>query len=136
MSAKHCGGSAMSCGGISACPFFVFVADKTRMNSKYRKMLRLMEDKEKNAPRRARGEKWFLYILKCRDGKFYTGIAKDLERRFQMHSAGKASRFTRTRLPVTLVYRERCAGRTAALVRECAVKSLPRKKKEELISQA
>ncbi len=106
------------------------------MNSKYRHMLRVMEAKEKRRRKKGRPEIWFLYILRCRDGKFYTGIAKDVERRFKMHSAGRASRFTRTRLPVELMYHEKCAGRTAALIRECAVKALPRKKKELLISSA
>ena len=107
------------------------------MNPKYKHMLRVMEAKEKKSrQRKRRGDAWFLYILKCRDGKLYTGIAKDLQRRFKMHQAGKASRFTRTRLPVKLLYQEQCVSRTAALVRECAVKALPRKKKQALISSS
>ena len=78
-------------------------------------------------------EKWFLYILECNDGSFYTGITNDMDRRFKMHNDGKASKYTRTRRPVKLLYQESCKGRTNALVRECAVKELPRKKKEELI---
>lgn len=96
-----------------------------------------MQAKEKKRSRAKRPrEPWFLYILCCRDGTFYTGVAKDLARRFKMHNDGKASRFTRTRRPVELLYQEKCANRTAALIRECAVKALPRKKKEELISGA
>lgn len=102
------------------------------MNPKYRRMLRLMQEKEKNKPRRKR-DKWFLYVLECNDGSFYTGITNNMDRRLQAHQDGRASKFTRTRRPVKLLYQEPCAGRTAALVRECAVKSLPRKKKEELV---
>ena len=76
---------------------------------------------------------WFVYILKCQDGSLYTGITNDLERRLKMHNNGKASRYTRIRRPVVLLYHETCASRTQALVRECAVKALPRVKKEELI---
>ncbi len=78
-------------------------------------------------------EPWFLYVLECRDGSLYTGITNNLERRLKMHQDGRASRFTRTRLPVQLRYHEPCRGRTQALLRECAVKSLPRAKKVELI---
>jgi len=102
------------------------------MNPKYRRMLRLMQEKEDNKPRRKK-DKWFLYVLECNDGSFYTGITNNMDRRLQAHQDGKASKFTRTRRPVKLLYQEPCAGRTAALVRECAVKSLPRKKKEELV---
>ena len=102
------------------------------MNSKYKRMLDGMQAKEKTARRKKR-EPWFLYILECRDGSLYTGITKDLKHRLKTHTAGRASHFTRTRLPVKLLYQESCAGRTQALVREYAVKKLPRKKKEALI---
>ena len=77
---------------------------------------------------------WFLYILECNDGSFYTGITNDIERRFRMHMTGRASHYTRTRRPVELAYQEPCATRTQAMVRECAVKALSRRKKEELIA--
>lgn len=95
-------------------------------------MLKVMVEKEKKS-RKKPAESWFLYILECSDGSFYTGITNNLERRVKKHNDGKASRFTRTRRPVKLLYQESCAGRTEALVRECAVKALPRKKKEELV---
>lgn len=97
-------------------------------------MLKGMKKKEKGSRRRrTKSEPWFLYILECSDGSFYTGITNDLSRRLKMHQDGKASRFTRTRRPVELLYHEPCRNRTEALVRECAVKSLSRRKKEELI---
>lgn len=78
---------------------------------------------------------WFLYILRCADGSLYTGITTDLERRLQKHQKGRASKYTRSRLPVKLVYQERCQGRANALIREFAVKALAKAKKEVLAGQ-
>ncbi len=77
--------------------------------------------------------RWHLYILKCRDGSLYTGIARDLQQRVRTHNSGTASRYTRTRLPVTVVYQELCRGRSSALRKEYAIKQLSRKEKEEYI---
>ena len=79
------------------------------------------------------GNDWSLYILQCRDGSFYTGITNHLERRLQMHRDGKASRYTRTRRPVEMLYSETCGDRSSALIRECEVKEWPKKKKEALV---
>ena len=49
----------------------------------------------------------FVYILRCGDGSLYTGIAKDLEQRLERHRLGKASKYTRSRLPVVLVWKRR-----------------------------
>ncbi len=76
---------------------------------------------------------WFLYILKCGDGSLYTGITNDVARRFKQHAAGTASRYTRSRLPVELVYQESQAGHSEALKRELVVKALSRKEKKALI---
>jgi putative endonuclease len=90
--------------------------------------------KEKNSTRgKKAGNDWSLYILQCRDGSFYTGITNHLERRLQMHQDGKASRYTRTRRPVEMLYSETCGDRSRALIRECEVKEWPRSKKEVLI---
>jgi predicted GIY-YIG superfamily endonuclease len=77
---------------------------------------------------------WSLYILKCSDGSFYTGITNNLDRRLKMHQAGKASRYTRTRGPVEMLYSETCGNRSRALIRECEVKEWPRERKEKLIA--
>ncbi len=77
--------------------------------------------------------RWFLYILRCRDNTFYTGITTDLERRLDQHNNGTASRCTRSRLPVVRVYQEPCADRGEALKRECAIKKLTREEKERLV---
>jgi putative endonuclease len=76
---------------------------------------------------------WTLYILRCRDGTLYTGITTDVERRVTEHREGKASRYTRVRLPVTLVYREAVASRSVALRREAAVKRMSRRQKDRLV---
>jgi putative endonuclease len=72
---------------------------------------------------------WFLYILKCRDGTLYCGITTDLERRIDQHNNGSASRYTRSRLPVKLVFSGTCRGRSQALKKEYAMKQLSRKEK-------
>jgi predicted GIY-YIG superfamily endonuclease/Tol biopolymer transport system component len=82
------------------------------------------------------GKKWFVYLLRCADGTLYTGIANDVSRRRQQHNAGTASRYTRSRLPVKLVYQEAHASRASALRREAAIKALPRRQKESIILQA
>jgi predicted GIY-YIG superfamily endonuclease len=82
------------------------------------------------------GNRWFVYLLRCADGSLYTGIAKDVDRRCQRHNAGTASRYTRSRLPVVVVYREAHASRSLALRREAAIKALTRRQKEALIRLA
>ncbi len=76
---------------------------------------------------------WFLYVVRCADGSLYTGITTDVARRTKQHNAGTASRYTRSRLPVVLVYQESQSNRSAALKRELAVKAMSREKKESLI---
>lgn len=91
--------------------------------------------KEKTSVRKGKTtDDWSLYILRCRDGSFYTGITNNLERRLKMHQDGKASRYTRTRGPVEMLYSETCGDRSSALIRECEVKEWPKKKKISLIS--
>ena len=76
---------------------------------------------------------WFCYLLQCADGTLYCGITNDLERRLAAHNAGTASKYTRTRLPVELMFAEPCADRSAASKREMEIKSLPRTEKLALI---
>ena len=76
---------------------------------------------------------WLVYLLRCRDGSLYTGITNDLPKRLKAHAAGKASRYTRSRLPVTLAYTEPQPSRSAALRREAAIKKLTRPQKDRLI---
>jgi len=76
---------------------------------------------------------WYVYLVRCADDSLYTGIATDVDRRCQEHNAGTASRYTRTRLPVQVVYRESHPDRSAASKREYALKQLSRAQKEALI---
>ncbi|MHB8624545.1 MAG: GIY-YIG nuclease family protein, partial [Sulfuricaulis sp.] len=79
------------------------------------------------------GQSWFVYIMECNDGSFYTGITNNIERRQQQHNDGTASRYTRSRRPVTLRYQEVCESRSHALIRECSLRLLSRKQKEDLV---
>ena len=79
------------------------------------------------------GKKWFLYIVRCRDKTLYTGITNDLDRRLMLHQNGVASRYTRSRLPVKLVYQEPCSCRSDALKKEHALKQKKRVEKEAYI---
>jgi putative endonuclease len=77
---------------------------------------------------------WHVYIVYCRDGTYYTGIAKDPARRLGEHnSANGGAKYTRSRRPVTLVYVEPAASRSAAAKREYQLKKLPLEKKKLLI---
>jgi predicted GIY-YIG superfamily endonuclease len=82
--------------------------------------------------RRGRKE-WAVYILRCGDGSLYTGIAKDVQARVKQHGEGRGAAYTRTRLPVKVVFQEGRLTRSEALVREAQIKTMPRSKKEELI---
>lgn len=83
--------------------------------------------------RKQLAEQWMVYILLCADGSLYTGITNHLARRIKQHDAGTASRYTRSRLPVKLVYWETQAHGSAALKRELAIKALHRNAKIALI---
>jgi putative endonuclease len=76
---------------------------------------------------------WLVYILRCRDGSLYTGITNDLAKRLQAHHDGVASRYTRSRLPVKLVYLESAANRSAAMKREAAIKRMGREQKADVM---
>jgi putative endonuclease len=80
------------------------------------------------------GKQWGAYLLRCADGSLYAGASNDMSQRLRRHQAGTASRYTRSRLPVELVYWEACADRSAALKREAAIKKLPRDKKWALLA--
>lgn len=71
----------------------------------------------------------FVYLLRCADGTFYTGWTFDVERRVRAHQQGQGARYTRTRRPVELVYRERLPSRRAAMRREIEIKRMSRLRK-------
>jgi putative endonuclease len=77
---------------------------------------------------------WFVYMVRCADATFYTGIATDIARRIGEHNDNDrlAARYTRGRRPVVLAYAEAMASRAAAVRRERAIKRLRRLAKERL----
>jgi len=76
----------------------------------------------------------YVYILRCIDQTYYTGYTTDLTRRVDQHNQGIASRYTRGRRPVELVYSEELSTKSLALKREIEIKKLKRPQKEKLIS--
>ena len=79
---------------------------------------------------------WYFYVVKCSDGTLYSGITNDLEKRIKTHNLGKGAKYTRSRLPVKLLYSERKRDRITASRREYQVKRLTRAEKKEMISKA
>ncbi len=77
---------------------------------------------------------WSVYILRCSNGTFYTGITNDLDKRIESHSNGQGSKYTRSRLPVELIYQEQVENRSEATKRELEIKGLSRKDKMKMIS--
>lgn len=78
--------------------------------------------------------KSFVYILKCSDGSYYTGYTNNLENRIKKHNQGKASKYTRVRLPVEYVFIHECQDKSTALSLEYKIKQLSRSKKEKIIN--
>ncbi len=79
---------------------------------------------------------WHIYILRCADGTLYTGIATNVAARLATHNAGKGAKYTRGRLPVSLIYQEKAESRSAAQKREYAIKRLPATLKRRLATEA
>lgn len=79
-------------------------------------------------------ECWWLYVLQCRDGTFYTGITNNLDRRLEMHNKGKGAKYTRARLPVKMLAWWPHKTRSEALKEEYAFKQLKREEKHKRIS--
>lgn len=78
---------------------------------------------------------WYVYMLRCRDNSLYTGYTDNVARRAAVHNAGKGAKYTKARLPVTVVYQEECPDKSTALKREYAIKQLSKARKEALIGK-
>ena len=78
--------------------------------------------------------KWVVYILECSDNSLYTGITNDLERRLEEHRTGRGAKYTKHRSPLRVRYTEYRGTKSAALIREAAIKSLARSEKLALIA--
>lgn len=82
-------------------------------------------------------DKWYVYLLSCRDGSLYCGITTDLDRRLQEHNKGVVgARYTRSRRPVTLAFSREFPDRSAAARFEFRIKKLDRAAKLALISDS
>ena len=77
---------------------------------------------------------WFVYVVRCCDGLYYTGITNDVDKRIKTHNSGKGAVFTSGRRPVRLVYKESHPDKSAARKREIQIKDWRREEKELLIS--
>ena len=95
------------------------------METKYLRMIQGMKKSGR--------KDWTVYILRCGDESLYTGIAKDVQARVKQHSKGRGATYTRTRLPVKLLYQQEGLTRSKAITREAQIKAMPRSKKEEII---
>ncbi len=77
---------------------------------------------------------WYVYILKCNDNSLYTGITNNLNKRVATHNSGKGAKYTKTRTPVSLIYKESFETKAESLKREIEIKKLNRKEKLALIN--
>ncbi len=78
----------------------------------------------------------WVYMVKCSDGTYYTGYAKDVNRRVKEHNeSSKGAKYTRARRPVTLCYQEGYLTRSEACQREYQIKKMTRQQKEDLVQQ-
>ncbi|MBC3889618.1 GIY-YIG nuclease family protein [Acetobacterium paludosum] len=79
-------------------------------------------------------DKAYVYIVECKDGTLYTGWTKNIEARVKVHNSGNGAKYTRSRLPVNLVFWEELETKSEALIREAAIKKMTRKQKLILIN--
>ena len=76
----------------------------------------------------------YTYILECKDGTYYTGWTNNLEKRLKDHNNGKGAKYTKARLPVSLIYYEEFQTKEEAMSREYAMKHMTRNEKNKLVS--
>ena len=81
---------------------------------------------KRTKPRR---RSWYVYMAECGDGSLYTGITNDVEKRLAAHNAGRGAKYTRSRLPLKVLRRRRCADKGKALSLEFKIKSWSAKEK-------
>jgi putative endonuclease len=90
-------------------------------------------ESEKGKQGKTKPKGYYAYVLQCADGTFYTGWTVDIEKRLQTHNAGKGARYTRTRLPVTLLKYWTFENRSEAMSYEFQFKKLTREQKMRLL---
>lgn len=74
---------------------------------------------------------WFVYLLKCKDGSFYTGITNDISKRMKAHASGKGSKYVRSRGFEEVLFIKECESHSDALKKEYFIKQLKQKEKKE-----
>lgn len=77
---------------------------------------------------------WFVYILLCSDGSFYTGSTNNVEKRFKDHVLGRGARYTKSHKPLKVIYREKFDSKSDTFKREVQIKKMTKTQKESLIS--
>jgi len=78
---------------------------------------------------------FFVYIVRCKNGNFYTGFTNNLEKRIAAHNRGKGAKYLRGKVPVKLIYAKECGDLRAALRAERQIKLLTREEKKKLIKR-
>ena len=78
---------------------------------------------------------YYVYLLKCSDESLYCGYTDDPVKRVKTHNMGKGAKYTKSRLPVSIVYSEEFDTKSEAMKREAQIKKLPRNKKLQLINR-
>ena len=78
---------------------------------------------------------WFVYLARCADDSLYCGITNDVVARVAAHNAGKGARYTRTRLPIEVLYTRRCRSKGNALKLEYRIKQLKRPDKQRIVAE-
>ena len=79
---------------------------------------------------------WSVYIVRCIDNTFYTGISNDIEKRVTAHNKSRGAKYTKTRLPVVLVYSKIIGSKSEACKEEYRIKQLTKAEKENLIGSS
>lgn len=77
----------------------------------------------------------YTYILECKDGTYYTGWTNNLDKRLKDHNEGKGAKYTKPRLPVSLIYYEKFQTKEEAMRREYAIKRMSRSEKNKLVCE-
>ncbi|MCC6759119.1 MAG: GIY-YIG nuclease family protein [Candidatus Omnitrophica bacterium] len=91
--------------------------------------------KPKRSTTLKRHSQYFVYIVECATGTYYTGYTKDIDKRIKLHNSGHGAKYLRGKLPVTLVFKKEYKYYKNALTAEREVKKLSRKQKEQLVAE-
>lgn len=99
------------------------------------KIQRIIRETEADKKKHEQKDKYYFYVLLCKDGTFYGGFTNDLAHRLKMHNSGKGAKYTKSRRPVKMIYHEEFDDKRLALKREYWFKHHSRKWKEEFLKE-